>query len=94
VKPTLSMPTWLDHKACVSRRPVAHGRMGYYWACAQVDARRERLALYCLNLAGYQTYVPHIRSPRKASVPLFPGYAFILIELQWHALDGRLASPA
>lgn len=59
--------------------------MGYYWVCAQVDARRERLALYCLNLAGYQTYVPHIRSPRKASVPLFPGYAFVLIELQWHA---------
>jgi transcriptional antiterminator RfaH len=44
-------------------------------------------------LAGYQTYLPRIRvrritQSRKVSVrtsPLFPGYAFVLIELQWHA---------
>jgi transcription antitermination factor NusG len=56
-----------------------------YWCCAQVDCRRERLALHCLDLAGYQTYVPRIRSPRGGSVALFPSYAFVLIELQWHA---------
>jgi hypothetical protein len=47
-----------------------------YWCCAQIDQRRERLALY-------QTYVPRIRGPRKTSLPLFSSYAFILVELQW-----------
>jgi transcriptional antiterminator RfaH len=64
-----------------------------YWACAQLEVNRERLAVHCLGLAGYQTYLPRIRvrritQSRKVSVrtsPLFPGYAFVLIELQWHA---------
>jgi transcriptional antiterminator RfaH len=69
------------------------GAIMSYWACAQLEANRERLALHCLGLAGYQTYLPRIRvrritQGRKVSVrtsPLFPGYAFVLIELQWHA---------
>jgi transcription antitermination factor NusG len=62
-----------------------------YWACAQLETNRERLALHCLELAGYQVYMPRIRAKptarlRKVSAPaLFPGYAFVLIELQWHA---------
>jgi transcriptional antiterminator RfaH len=64
-----------------------------YWACAQLEANRERLALHCLGLAGYQTYLPRIRVQRLTqthklsvlTVPLFPGYAFVLVELQWHA---------
>ena len=64
-----------------------------YWACAQLEANRERLALHCLGLAGYQTYLPRIRvrritQSRKVSVrtsPLFPCHAFVRIELQWHA---------
>jgi transcriptional antiterminator RfaH len=64
-----------------------------YWACAQLEANRERSALHCLGLAGYQTYLPRIRVRRitqshKVSVrtsSLFPSYAFVLIELQWHA---------
>jgi hypothetical protein len=62
-----------------------------YWACAQLEGNRERLALHCLGLAGYQTYLPRLRVKRttplrKGSAPaLFPGYAFIWIELQWHA---------
>jgi transcriptional antiterminator RfaH len=63
-----------------------------YWACAQLEANRERLALHCLGLAGYQTYLPQIRARRLTQTrkvspqtpPLFPGYAFVLIELQWH----------
>jgi transcriptional antiterminator RfaH len=59
-----------------------------YWACAQLEANRERLALHCLGLAGYQTYLPRIPAKRitrtSKALPLFPGYAFVLIELQWH----------
>jgi hypothetical protein len=29
-----------------------------YWACAQVEPWRERLASHCLHLAGYQIYQP------------------------------------
>jgi transcriptional antiterminator RfaH len=81
-----------------------------FWACAQLQPQRERLALHCLALAGYAVYRPLLRQHRvsrgrriEATPALFPGYAFVLIELQWHAarwapgvtrivLDG--ASPA
>jgi transcription antitermination factor NusG len=63
-----------------------------YWACARVLPHRERLALHCLGLAGYQTYLPRIRERRtvggrkvQVAAPLFPAYSFVLIELQWHA---------
>jgi transcription antitermination factor NusG len=63
-----------------------------YWACAQVEPHRERLALHCLGLAGYTTYLPRIRERRlshgrkvEVRLPLFPGYAFFLIETQWHS---------
>jgi transcriptional antiterminator RfaH len=62
-----------------------------FWACAQLMPQRERLALHCLTLAGYTAYQPRLRQHRVShgrrittTPPLFPGYAFILIELQWH----------
>src|SRR5215510_3510879 len=63
-----------------------------YWAAARLEPRREQLALHCLALNGYTTYFPRIREGRvvggrKIDVrsPLFPGYCFVSIELQWHA---------
>lgn len=57
-----------------------------YWACAQLDSRREALAQHCLGLAGYTVYQPRVRTARRTSAPLFPSYVFILIELQrWQA---------
>ena len=61
-----------------------------YWACAQLETRRERTALHFLGLNGFTTYCPRIRAQRPAhdgerSTWLFPGYAFVWIELQWHA---------
>lgn len=62
-----------------------------YWACAQLVPQRERLALYTLGLAGYATYLPRLRQHRvshgrkiEIRPPLFPGYLFLRIELQWH----------
>jgi transcriptional antiterminator RfaH len=62
-----------------------------YWACAQLVPQRERLALHTLGLAGYTAYLPRLRQYRIShgrkivtTPPLFPGYAFVLIELQWH----------
>jgi transcriptional antiterminator RfaH len=63
-----------------------------FWVCAQLQPARERLALHCLTLAGYVTYLPRLRQRRisrgrriETTPALFPGYAFVLIELQWHA---------
>jgi len=63
-----------------------------YWACARLEPHRERLAVHCLGVAGYEVYLPRLRERRishgrkiEARPPLFPGYAFIAIELQWHA---------
>src|SRR5262245_59928830 len=62
-----------------------------FWACAQLHPQRERLALHCLTLAGYATYLPRLRERRMAygrrvevSPPLFPGYLFFRVDLQWH----------
>jgi transcriptional antiterminator RfaH len=63
-----------------------------YWACAQLQANHTGLALHCLTLAGFEVYHPRIRLPRQrfgrkilTTPALFPGYAFVAIELQWHA---------
>jgi transcriptional antiterminator RfaH len=62
-----------------------------YWAAARLQPRHEALALHCLGLAGYETYLPRLRERRVSrgrritvTPPLFPGYCFILIRLQWH----------
>jgi transcription antitermination factor NusG len=62
-----------------------------YWACAQVEPRRERLASYCLTLAGYEIYQPLLREQRRGShgrkitvtPPLFPGYLFVWVVSGW-----------
>jgi transcriptional antiterminator RfaH len=63
-----------------------------YWAAARLQPRHEALALHCLGLAGYETYLPRLRERRVSrgrritvTPPLFPGYCFILIQLQWHS---------
>src|SRR5262249_17159949 len=62
-----------------------------YWACAQIEPFRERLALHCLGLNGFETYCPRIREQRRSrgrkierTPLLFPNYTFVLIRLQWH----------
>jgi Transcription termination factor nusG len=61
-----------------------------FWAAAQLQPQRDQLALHCLKLFGFETYAPRLRDQRTIrgskviKTPLlFPGYAFVLIELQW-----------
>jgi transcriptional antiterminator RfaH len=61
-----------------------------FWACAQLQPQRERLALHCLTLEGYVTYFPRLRELRRhggrkieRTAPLFPGYLFVQVVLQW-----------
>jgi transcriptional antiterminator RfaH len=63
-----------------------------YWCACRLVPRRENLALHCLALAGFETYFPRLRDRRirfgrtiENRPALFPGYCFVLIQLQWHA---------
>jgi transcriptional antiterminator RfaH len=63
-----------------------------YWAVARLERNRERLALHCLGLRGYEIYYPQLRQYRisqgrkiEIQPPLFPGYAFVVVEAQWYA---------
>jgi len=68
-----------------------------YWCAARLQPNREALALHCLGLAGYETYFPRLRDRRirhgrkvELRPALFPGYAFVLIQL---TLRGRRRGP-
>ena len=63
-----------------------------FWAAARFQPKHERLALHFLKLYGFETYLPRLREQRirqgrrvEVTPPLCPGYAFVVIELQWHA---------
>src|SRR5262245_62292494 len=67
-----------------------------YWCAAQLQPSRDGLALNFLKQAGFETYAPRLRERSTAygrkvvrTPLLFPGYAFVAIELQWH--DARWA---
>jgi transcriptional antiterminator RfaH len=61
-----------------------------YWCCAQIEPYRERLALHCLGLNGFEVYCPRLRQQIRSrgrkierTPLLFPGYAFVLIVSRW-----------
>ena len=61
-----------------------------YWACAQLEPFRERLALHCLGLNGFEIYCPRLREQTRirgrkvVRTPLlFPGYTFVLVVSAW-----------
>jgi len=62
-----------------------------YWACAQLEPNRTRLALHCLDkVAGYEIYNPQLREQRRrygrrimSVSQLFPAYVFVLIVSGW-----------
>jgi transcriptional antiterminator RfaH len=62
-----------------------------FWCAAQLQPQRDGLAQICLRQAGFEIYAPRLREHRAAhgrkvvrTPLLFPGYLFVLIELQWH----------
>jgi transcriptional antiterminator RfaH len=62
-----------------------------YWTAAQLEPNRERIALHLLTRENFTVYAPRLRVRRivrgrheDREAPLFPGYCFVWIELQWH----------
>ena len=63
-----------------------------FWAAVQFHSQRERMATQFLAQAGFTIWLPRIRERcvvrgRRQHVlrPLFPGYLFLWVELQWYA---------
>ena len=63
-----------------------------YWTAARYMLAQEGHALHFQRLAGFEVYLPRLREQRivrgrrvEVTPPLFPGYCFVAIELQWHA---------
>src|SRR5215471_10475553 len=61
-----------------------------YWACAQLEPFRERLALHCLGLNGFEVYCPRLREQRRSfgrkitvTPALFPNYLFVWVVRGW-----------
>jgi transcriptional antiterminator RfaH len=61
-----------------------------YWACAQIEPFRERLAMHCLGLNGFETYCPRLREQIRSrgrkivrTPALFPGYLFVWVVRGW-----------
>jgi len=61
-----------------------------YWCCAQIEPYRERLALHCLGLNGFEIYCPRLREQRRSfgrkitvTPALFPNYLFVWVVRGW-----------
>jgi transcriptional antiterminator RfaH len=63
-----------------------------FWAVARTEPHREAVAARFLGAQDFETYLPVIQTPPprgqtiRRTAPLFPGYLFILIRLQWYAV--------
>jgi transcriptional antiterminator RfaH len=65
-----------------------------FWVVARTQPQREATALHFLGLQGFETYLPRILVAGpvrgriiKRKAPLFPGYVFIFITMQWYAVS-------
>jgi transcriptional antiterminator RfaH len=61
-----------------------------FWAAAQIEIHRTKLALHCLTLAGFDVYCPRLRERRisrgrkiEVCPALFPGYLFLQVVNGW-----------
>jgi transcriptional antiterminator RfaH len=65
--------------------------MSSFWCAAQLQPGRQALALHMLVQENFTVYAPKLRERRvirgrredRESL-LFPSYAFVLVQLQWH----------
>jgi transcriptional antiterminator RfaH len=61
-----------------------------FWAATRLETRREKVAQFFLEQAGFEVYVTKIRYRRCRRIellsPLLPGYLFTRIELQWRGV--------
>jgi transcription antitermination factor NusG len=61
-----------------------------YWAAARIRTDQVRRAVWHVERQGFEIYLPVCRPSRRSlrTVPLFPGYLFVLVVDRWHCLLG------
>jgi transcriptional antiterminator RfaH len=56
-----------------------------FWSVAQTETHREGTAVYFLEQAGFEVYLPKIKIKQRV-VPLFPSYVFVRILDRWYPI--------
>src|SRR5580698_10745805 len=57
-----------------------------FWSVVRSQPMKERFAASQLELRGYRTFLPLVAS-KRAAVPLFSSYFFVLIVEQWRTIN-------
>lgn len=57
-----------------------------YWTVAVAMSQREDLVKHHLDRAGFEVYVPKIRTAPKRTAPLFPGYLMVRVVVRWYPI--------
>jgi transcriptional antiterminator RfaH len=60
-----------------------------FWSVAQTESLREKTAQRFLEQAGFENYLPMIRTENRIA-PLFPGYLFVRIIDRWAAISSTI----
>ena len=84
-------PPWRGFRRRATDRGGSSHAISIILVCGPAHVEARALATHCLGLAGFNVYLPRLRERRisrgrriEVRPPLFPGYAFVLIVLQWH----------
>ena len=87
-----------DAKSSYAKPQQAQGAQRWY--AAQVQPRKEQLALLHLRRQRFVTYCPIIKRTRRpgkqtvsAAEPLFPGYVFVALDCErepWRSVNGTI----
>lgn len=90
IEASIAQPTPEPHKALGAQR----------WYAAQVQPRRERLALAHLARQDFATYCPVVKRTRRlggrsvtGEEAMFPGYVFVAFDIQrerWRSVNGTI----
>jgi transcription antitermination factor NusG len=98
------MGSCLDESAPVARVPEAKGdlvlRGSERWYVVHTLYHREKLAALHLGAQGFRTFFPrfrktvrHARKLREVLAPVFPGYNFVILDVdrdRWRSINGTL----
>jgi transcriptional antiterminator RfaH len=60
-----------------------------FWGVVRSLPRREAFAAERLDAGGFEVFLPLVPT-KRASVPLFPGYMFVLIVDRWRAISSTI----
>jgi transcription antitermination factor NusG len=77
---------------------VNYLQAGEHWFVVQTLSQREKMAAFHLEAQGFRIFMPrfrktvrHARKLRETIAPVFPGYVFVVLDLErdrWRSING------